>query len=68
MWMAEAADRAAWNRTCAVLAQIYNLGRGEGDRPVDPMRFCPWDRKRPLPPPPSPEEVEMLKKLFPAKG
>jgi len=64
--MAESKDRAAWARTSAILAQIYNANRGEGDKPIDPMRFCPWyDPKKSLPPPPDELDREFLRKAFP---
>jgi len=67
MWMAEAKDRASWNHTFAVLAQLYNAFRdaekGEG---IDPLLFFPWERPKQEPaPPPTPEEREMLRRAFP---
>ncbi len=67
--MAEARDRAAWNRTLAVLAQMYNANRGKNDQPEDPMQFFPWHEgtKRKVTPPPSKADLAMLKHTFPGK-
>jgi len=67
--MAEAADRARWNRTQAVLAQIYNANRGKDDPPIDPMKFFPWDKGRSKPKARriTPADDKMLTKLFPPK-
>lgn len=64
--MAEAADRAAWNRTAALLAQIYNANLDpKKGKPIDPMQFFPWERDRKQQaPPPTPEEREMLGRAF----
>ena len=44
--MAEVRDRAAWNRTFAVLAQLFNANRDpEKTRPIDPMAFFPWGKQ-----------------------
>jgi len=68
--MAEARDRAAWNRTFALEAVLYNAFRGKNDDPVDPMQFYPW----PLPKHESkkvkrltPELDRMLSDTYPAK-
>ena len=67
--MAEARDRAAWNRTCALLAQLYNANRAEGSQPIDPMQFFPWhDESDEAPaPPPTPEQERMLERMFGGK-
>ncbi len=67
--MAEAADRAAWNRTFAVLAQIYNANRDpKKTEPIDPMQFFPWDKARnQQAPPPTAEDRQMLRRAFPPK-
>jgi len=63
--MAEARDRAAWNRTMAVLAQLYNANRGQDARPIDPMQFFHWQAPRPkMAPPPTPEQREWLRANF----
>jgi len=69
MWMAEAADRAAWNRTFAVVAQLYNAFRGpKRHEAIDPMQFFPWQRAENRPaPPPTPEERAMLRQAFSGK-
>ncbi len=67
----EAEDKLAWNRTFAVIAQIYNVNRDpKRSRPIDPMQFCPYRSKRhQLPaPPPTAEDREMLRKLYPGKA
>ncbi len=41
--MATAAQNAAWCRTFAVLAQIFNVNRDpEKAKPIDPMQFYAW--------------------------
>lgn len=67
--MAEAKDRAAWNRTFAVLAQIYNANRDpKKTDSIDPMQFFPWDRQQKEQAlPPTPEDREMLRRAFPGK-
>jgi len=41
--MAEAADRARWNRTFAQLAQLRNIHRDpKTTEPIDPLTFFPW--------------------------
>lgn len=69
--MAEAADRTAWNRTFAVLAQISNSNRDpDKTEPIDPMQFFPWDdgeSQEKQAPPPTPEERDMLRKAFSGK-
>ena len=66
--MAEARDRAAWNRTLAILAHITNFAVGTDDEPVDPMQFYPWPlpQKEPAPPP-TPEEETLLTQMFSPK-
>ena len=68
--MAEARDRAAWNRTFALEAVLFNAFRGKDDEPVDPMQFYPW----PLPPKRekpakrlTPELDRMLSAIYPPK-
>lgn len=67
--MAEAKDRVAWNRTLAVLAQIYNANRDpKKAEPIDPMQFFPWDKpQKEQAPPPTPGERQMLRRAFPGK-
>jgi len=68
--MAEARDRAAWNRTRAVLAQLYNVNRDpKRGKPIDPERFFPWDdvAKKPAAPPPTDADRELLKRIFPKR-
>ncbi len=66
----EAEDKRAWNRTMAVLAQIYNSNRDpKRSRAIDPLQFCPYlaARNRRPSPPPTAEDRAMLRKLFPGK-
>ena len=67
----EAADKLAWNHTLAILAQIYNVNRDakRGQRAMDPLQFCPYHRSkhRPPAPPPTAEDREMLRQLYPGK-
>lgn len=66
--MAEAADKAAWNRTFAVVAQIFNSVRSEKVEAIDPMLFYPWERpQKAAAKPPTPAQDALLTKLFPAK-
>jgi len=67
--MAEAKDRAAWNRTFAVLAQLFNANRDpEKTKPIDPMQFFPWDRSpKEQASPPTPEDRQMLRRAFPGR-
>lgn len=67
--MAEAKDRAAWNRTFALMAQLHNAFRDpKKTDPMDPMQFFPWQRaENQQAPPPTAEEREMLRQAFPGK-
>jgi len=66
--MAEAADKAAWNRTFAVVAQIYNSVREKKAEAIDPMAFYPWaQEKRTNAPPPTKEQDAMLSQVFSPK-
>jgi hypothetical protein len=67
--MAEVRDRAAWNRTFAVLAQLFNANRDpEKTRPIDPMVFFPWGKQtEEQAPAPTDEERQMLRRAFPKK-
>jgi hypothetical protein len=66
--MAEARDKAAWNRTFAVVAQLYNTVRGEKSEAIDPMQFFPWERPEKVKAlPPTPEQEAMLDKMFSPK-
>ena len=67
--MAEARDRAAWNRTFAVLAQLCNANRNpDHGQAIDPVQFFPWDQgQQKQAPPPTPEEREMLRRRFPGR-
>lgn len=68
-WMAEAADRYAWNRAFAVVAQLYNVHRAQGDEAIDPMKFCPWaDGGESAAKPPTPEQERMLEEVFSVKS
>ena len=69
MWMAEARDRAGWNRTFALLDQLFNANRDpKTTRPVDPLQFFPWDKRAQEPaPPPTESDLKMLRKAFPGK-
>ena len=62
--MAEASDRVKWNRTFAVLAQMFNANRDpDKTRPIDPLKFFPWKDKEPavLPPPTDAQRVKFRK-------
>jgi len=65
--MAEARDRAAWNRTRAVLAQLYNVNRDpKKGKPIDPEQFFPWDdAAAQAAPPPTDVDRELLQQTFP---
>ena len=69
--MAKASDRAAWCRTFAVLAQMFNVNRGKNSEAIDPMQFYPWPETgshgSTLPPPTEADRKE-LRQLFPGKG
>ena len=69
MWMAEVRDRAAWNRTFAVLAQIFNANRdSKTTKPIDPLQFYPWGLgTREQAPPPTEGDRQMLRRAFPGK-
>ncbi len=66
--MAEAKDRAAWNRTFAMLAGLYNPNRAKGAKPIDPMQFFPWAdlKSKPLAGP-TEAERQVLREAFPKK-
>jgi len=66
--MAKAADRAAWCRTFAVLAQLFNASGVKASDVIDPMQFYPWgenndSRLRP----PTEMERQQLREFFPKK-
>ena len=65
--MAEAADRARWNRTMAALAGLYNVNRDpKHSEPIDPMQFFPWEQSETRnAPPPTAVERAMFRQLFP---
>jgi hypothetical protein len=70
--MAEARDRAAWNHTFAIVAQIHNYHRDPNKSQAIDWRLCcphlaggPTKPKRA--PPPTPEQRAMLRQMFPAK-
>jgi len=67
--MAEARDRAAWNRTMAFLAGLYNVNRDpKKTKPIDPMQFFPWGQpQEERAPPPTEADREMLRRVFPGK-
>lgn len=71
--MAEAKDRAAWNRTFAVLAQICNANRDpKKGKSIDPMQFFPWHDggsaiRGGKAPPPTAEDRAALRLAFPGK-
>ncbi len=69
MWMAEARDRADWNRTFAILAQIYNANRDpDKSTPSDPMQFFPWEKPKPARAlPATAADVALLKHMYPGK-
>ena len=59
--MAEAKDRAGWNRTMALLAGLFNVNRDpKKTRPIDPMQFFPWhERQEEQAPPPTEADREV---------
>ena len=67
--MTEAKDRAAWNRTFAVVAQLANVNRDpKKTKAIDIMRFFPWSLPAPkAAPPPDKAEREALRKTYPGK-
>lgn len=66
--MAKAADRAAWHRTFALLAQIFNASGVKREDLIDPIQFYPWrDAKASTLRPPTEQERQELRKLFPKK-
>jgi len=67
--MAEARDRACWNRTFAVLAQLYNANRDpKHSQAIDPVQYFPWDQgQQKQAPPPTPEERQMLRRRYPGQ-
>jgi len=45
--MAKAAQNAAWCRTFALLAQLFNVNRDpERAKPIDPMQFYTWGENK----------------------
>lgn len=45
--MAKAAQNAAWCRTFALLAQLFNVNRDpERAKPIDPMQFYAWGESK----------------------
>lgn len=68
LWSAEAADRAQWNRTFAILTQIYNANRPAEADPIEPLMFCPWIDTEPRPaPPPTEADRKILREFFPPR-
>ena len=67
--MAEARDRASWNRTFAVLAQLHNANRDpKKTEAIDPMQYFPWSRpEKQQASPPTAEDRRMLRRAFPGK-
>jgi hypothetical protein len=65
-WMAEAADKARWNRTSALIAQIYNANRPANAKPISPMDFYPWHTERVIEITPAIDRA--LREVFPGKG
>ena len=69
--MAKAADLAAWCRTFAVLAQLFNANRDpEKSEAIDPMKFYMWSEKQESaggPPPPTEAERAQLREIFPKR-
>lgn len=67
-WMARAADVAGWNRTWAVIAQLFNINRDpKRSKAIDLDDFFPWKQR-------SSEVSEIrksdragLRKMFPNK-
>ncbi len=68
--MAEAADRAAWSRTFAVIAQMLNENRSEKSKPINVMEFFPWEINDPQPKPRklTSQERQRMRELLPKKG
>ncbi len=67
--MAEARDRAAWNRTMAWLAGLYNVHRDpKKTKAIDPMQFFPWGQpQQEQAPPPTEADRAMLRHVFPRR-
>lgn len=67
--MAEARDRAAWNRTMAWLAGLYNVNRDpKKTKAIDPMQFFPWTQPaKEQAPPPTEADRAMLRHVFPRR-
>lgn len=65
--MAEAKDKAAWNRTFAIMAQIRNTVVAHARDAVNPMEFYPWTvvAERVNAPPPTPAQEAALSEVFP---
>ena len=68
--MAKASGRAAWGRTFAVLAQMFNANRDpEKSKAINPMQFYPWaDQEEKSAPPATPQQLTELRQLFPKGG
>jgi hypothetical protein len=64
----EIADHLAWNRTFALLAQIYNANRPARSSPIDVMKFYPYKFRHAKPLPPTPTQLKLLEQIFPYKG
>ncbi|MBT9156651.1 MAG: hypothetical protein DDT37_01639 [Firmicutes bacterium] len=68
MWMAEARDRAAWSRTFAQIAALYNAFRGKNQPAVNVLQFFPWDKVSKQRAEPMTLALDnVLKELFPEK-
>lgn len=67
--MTEAKDRAAWNRTFAVVAQLSNVNRDpQKTTAIDIMRFFPWSLDVPkAAPPPTDSDRKALRKAYPGR-
>lgn len=65
--MAEAKDRAAWNRAFAVVAQLANVNRDPAKtKAIDIMQFFPWSPATPKAAPPATKsDREALRKMYP---
>jgi hypothetical protein len=68
--MAEARDIAEWQHTFAIVAQIHNYHRDpKRSEAIDWRKFCPHLNRGQTAKaqPPTPEQREMLRAMFPGK-
>lgn len=67
-WMAKAADVASWNRTWAVIAQLFNVNRdSKKSKAVELDAFFPWRQKTSGVAEITESDKQGLRTLFPKK-